>query len=252
MDQILAAFRPDLFAGKQVLVSGGTSGIGLGVAKGFARLCGEVIATGASQARLNAARADAEAKAIRFELLDVRDRKAIDAFVGSLHGLDALINAAGVARPDEEYEEAAFLDVMDVDLNSVMRLSMAARPLLARSKGAIVNFASMLSYLVDDAVPAYSASKTGLLGLTRTLAHRFGPEGIRVNAIAPGYHKTDMTKALWTDPEPASKIAAKAALKRWGTVEDLVGTAVFLCSPAALFVTATTLPVDGGYVVSGF
>jgi NAD(P)-dependent dehydrogenase (short-subunit alcohol dehydrogenase family) len=252
MDKILAAFRPDLFAGKQVLVSGGTSGIGLGVAKGFARLGAEVIATGASHARLNAARADAEAKAIRFELLDVRDRKAIDAFVGKLHGLDALINAAGVARPEEEYEEAAFLDVMDVNLNSVMRLSMAARPLLARSKGAIVNFASMLSYVVDDAVPAYSASKTGLLGLTRTLAHRFGPEGIRVNAIAPGYHKTDMTKGLWSDPVSAGKIAAKAALKRWGTVEDLVGTAVFLCSPAALFVTATTLPVDGGYVVSGF
>jgi NAD(P)-dependent dehydrogenase (short-subunit alcohol dehydrogenase family) len=252
MDKILAAFRPDLFAGKQVLVSGGTSGIGLGVAKGFARLGAEVIATGASQARLDAARADAEAKAIRFELLDVRDRKAIDAFVGKLHGLDALINAAGVARPEEEYEEAAFLDVMDVNLNSVMRLSMAARPLLARSKGAIVNFASMLSYVVDDAVPAYSASKTGLLGLTRTLAHRFGPEGIRVNAIAPGYHRTDMTKGLWSDPVSAGKIAAKAALKRWGTVEDLVGTAVFLCSPAALFVTATTLPVDGGYVVSGF
>jgi NAD(P)-dependent dehydrogenase (short-subunit alcohol dehydrogenase family) len=254
MDQILAAFRPDLFAGKQVLISGGTSGIGLGVAKGFARLGAKVIATGASQARLDAARADAEAKAkaIRFELLDVRDRKAIDAFVGALPGLDALINAAGVAKPEAEYEEAAFLDVMDVNLNSVMRLSMAARPLLARSKGAIVNFASMLSYIVDDAVPAYSASKTGLLGLTRTLAHRFGPEGIRVNAIAPGYHKTDMTKGLWSDPEPAAKIAAKAALKRWGTVEDLVGTAIFLCSPAALFVTATTLPVDGGYVVSGF
>jgi NAD(P)-dependent dehydrogenase (short-subunit alcohol dehydrogenase family) len=252
MDQILAAFRPDLFAGKQVLISGGTSGIGLGVAKGFARLGAEVIATGSSQARLDAARADAEAKAVRFELLDVRDRKAIDAFVRTLDGLDALINAAGVARPEEEYEEAAFLDVMDVNLNSVMRLSMAARPLLARSKGAIVNFASMLSYVVDDAVPAYSASKTGLLGLTRTLAHRFGPDGIRVNAIAPGYHKTDMTKALWSDPQPFAKIAAKAALKRWGTVEDLVGTAVFLCSPAALFVTATTLPVDGGYVVSGF
>jgi NAD(P)-dependent dehydrogenase (short-subunit alcohol dehydrogenase family) len=252
MDTILAAFRPDLFAGKQVLISGGTSGIGLAVAKGFARLGAKVIATGASQARLDAARADAEAKGIRFELLDVRDRKAIDAFVGGLPGLDALINAAGVARPEEEYEEAAFLDVMDVNLNSVMRLSMAARPLLARSEGAIVNFASMLSYVVDDAVPAYSASKTGLLGLTRTLAHRFGPEGIRVNAIAPGYHKTDMTKGLWSDPAPAAKIAAKAALKRWGTVEDLVGTAVFLCSPAALFVTATTLPVDGGYVVSGF
>src|SRR5258708_4552091 len=111
MDKILAAFRPDLFASKQVLISGGTSGIGLGVAKSFARLGADVIATGASQARLDAARADADAKGVRFELLDVRDRKlldvrdrkASDAFVGALHGLDVLINAAGVARPEEEY-----------------------------------------------------------------------------------------------------------------------------------------------------
>ena len=175
-----------------------------------------------------------------------------NSFVGAFPSLDALVNAAGVAKPEKEYEEDTFVDVIDVNLNSVMRLSMAAQPLLAKSKGAIVNVASMLSYLVDDAVPAYAASKSGLLGLTRTLAHRFGPQGIRVNAIAPGYHKTDMTKGLWSDPTPAGKIAAKAALKRWGTVEDLVGATLFLCSPAALFVTAATLPVDGGYVVSGF
>jgi NAD(P)-dependent dehydrogenase (short-subunit alcohol dehydrogenase family) len=252
MHDILATFRPDLFAGKRVLISGGTSGIGLALAKGFARLGADVAATGASQARLDRARADAEAKGVRFEALDVRDRKAVDAFVGGFQSLDALINAAGVAKPEREYEEENFLDVMDVNLNGVMRLSMAARPLLARSKGAIVNFASMLSYLADESVPAYGASKTGVLGLTRALAHRFGPEGVRVNAIAPGYHKTDMTKALWDDPVPAAKIAAKAALKRWGTVEDLVGTTIFLCSPAAHFVTAAALPVDGGYVVSGF
>jgi NAD(P)-dependent dehydrogenase (short-subunit alcohol dehydrogenase family) len=252
MDEILATFRPDLFAGKRVLISGGTGGIGLGMAKAFAGLGADVIATGASRQRLDAASADTGTQGIRFERLDVRDRKVVDAFVGSLPSLDVLVNAAGVAKPESEYEEEGFLEVMDVNLNSVMRLSMAARPLLARTKGAIINFASMLSYLADDSVPAYCASKTGILGLTRALAHRFGPQGIRVNAIAPGYHKTDMTKALWSDPEPAAKIAAKAALKRWGTVDDLVGAAIFLSSPAALFVTAATLPVDGGYVVSGF
>jgi NAD(P)-dependent dehydrogenase (short-subunit alcohol dehydrogenase family) len=133
-----------------------------------------------------------------------------------------------------------------------MRLSMAARPLLQAGPGSIINIASMLSYLSDDSVPAYCASKTGVLGLTRALAHRFGPDGIRVNAIAPGYHKTDMTKALWDDPVPAEKIRVKTALKRWGSVDDLVGTALFLASPAAAYITATTLPVDGGYVVSGF
>jgi len=252
MDEILATYRADLFAGKRVLISGGTSGIGLCLAKAFARLGAATIATGASPGRIEQARADAEARDVVFARLDARDRAAIDAFVGGLPSLDVLVNAAGVAKPEKEYDEKDFLDVMDVNLNSVMRFAMAARPLLARSRGAIVNFASMLSYLADDSVPAYCASKTGVVGLTRALAHRFGPDGIRVNAIAPGYHKTDMTKALWSDPSPAEKIAAKSALKRWGSVEDLVGATVFLSSPAALFVTAMTMPVDGGYVVGGF
>lgn len=252
MEEILATFRQNLFAGKCVLVSGASSGIGLAMAQAFARLGADVIATGTSAAKFAEVKADPANAGIRFETLDVRDRNAIDAFIAKLPGLDVLVNAAGIVKPEEEFSEEGYLDVIDVNLNSVMRLSMAARPLLAKSKGVIINTASMLSYLVDDSVPAYCASKTGVLGLTRALAHRFGPEGIRVNAIAPGYHKTNMTKPLWSDPEPAAKIARKAALKRWGTVDDLVGTAIFYASPAAAFVTATTLPVDGGYVVSGF
>jgi len=252
MDEILSTFRPDLFSGKHAVVSGGSSGIGLAVAQAFARLGASVIATGTSAAKLREAAADPANKAIRFETLDVRDRAAIDAFMGGLPRLDVLINMAGIARPEEEYSEAGYLDVIDVNLNSVMRLSMAAQPLLAQSKGVIINTASMLSYVTDESVPAYCASKTGVLGLTRALAHRFGPDGVRVNAIAPGYHKTNMTKPLWSDPEPAAIIARKTALKRWGTVNDLIGAAIFFASPASAFVTATTLPVDGGYVVSGF
>jgi len=247
MDEILATFRSDLFAGKRVLISGGTSGIGLALAKGFARLGAEVTATGASRARLDAARSDSDAKGVRFELLDVRDRKAIDAFVGGFKSLDALVNAAGVAKPEKEYEEADFLDVMDVNLNSVMRLSMASRPLLAKSKGSIVNVASMLSYVVDDAVPAYSASKTGLLGLTRTLAHRFGPEGIRVNAIAPGWIETDMTARVRDSPMN-EEILLRTPAGRWGQADEVSGAAIFLASRAADFITGVTLPVDAGFV----
>ena len=105
----------------------------------------------------------------------------------------------------------------------------------------------MLSYLADASVPSYTASKTGIVGLTRALAHKWGQDGIRVNAIAPGYHKTDMTKPLWSDPVAAAKIADRAAAKRWGTAEDLVGPALFLASDAASFVTGAVLPVDGGY-----
>ncbi len=252
MHDILNTFRSDLYKGKHVLVSGASSGIGLGIAQGFAGLGATVIATGTSLEKLKAAKVDPANANIRFETLDVRDRKAIDAFMATLTQLDVLVNAAGIVKPEEEFTEEGFLEVIDVNLTSAMRLAMAARGLLAKSHGVIINTASMLSYLVDDSVPAYCASKTGIVGLTRALAHRFGPQGIRVNAIAPGYHKTNMTKPLWNDPVPAEKISNKTALKRWGTVEDLVGTALFMASPAALYVTATTLPVDGGYVVSGF
>ena len=252
MKEILDTFRKDLYAGKKVMVSGATSGIGLAIAQGFAGMGAEVIATGTSQAKLDKIKNDPALSGVRFELLDVRDRAAIDKFVPSLGSLDVLVNAAGIVKPDEEFNEDAYLEVIDVNMNSAMRLAMAAYPLVKQSRGAIINTASMLSYLADDRVPAYCASKTGIVGLTRALAHKFGPDGIRVNAIAPGYHKTAMTKDLWSVPEYAGKIEHRTALKRWGTVDDLVGTCLFLASPAALYVTGTTLPVDGGYVNGGW
>ncbi len=252
MQAILSTFNPDLYRGRHVLVSGATSGIGLAIARGFAGLGATVVATGSSVDKIAAERQDPANSAIRFEVLNVKDRSAIDDFMSTFDRLDVLVNAAGIARPDIEFTEEGYLETIDVNLNSVMRLSMAAHSLLAKSRGAIINTASMLSYLADDRVPAYCASKTGVMGLTRALAHKFGPEGIRVNAIAPGYHKTDMTRDLWTDPVNAGKIENRTAMKRWGTVEDLVGTVLFLASPAAIYVTATTLPVDGGYVVGGF
>ncbi|MGL4963314.1 MAG: SDR family NAD(P)-dependent oxidoreductase [Inquilinus sp.] len=248
MDEINATFRPDLFAGRRVLVSGASSGIGLAVARGFRDVGADVTATGSSETKLAAARADGRNDGIRFVPLDVRNPAAITGFVGALPGLDILINAAGIARPEAEFTEATYLEVIEVNLHSVMRLSMAARPHLAASRGSIINFASMLSYLADPSVPAYGASKTGVVGLTRHLAHAFGPEGIRVNAISPGYHRTDMTRPLWSEPEAAARIAARSALKRWGEAEDLVGTALFLASPAAAFLTGADIPVDGGYV----
>jgi NAD(P)-dependent dehydrogenase (short-subunit alcohol dehydrogenase family) len=248
MKDILSSFRSDLFSGKHVIVSGGSSGLGLAIAQGFAGLGAQVIATGTSADKLRAASADAANRGIDFRKLDVRDNSAVTAFFQDTPALDILINAQGIGRPLEEWNESEFLDVMDVNLNSVMRLSRAAKPLLEHSRGSILNIASMLSYLMDTVVPAYTTSKSGLLGLTRVMAHAFGPAGIRVNAIAPGYHRTELTRGMWGNPEIAGKFAEKSALKRWGEAEDVVGAALFLASPAAAFITAACLPVDGGYV----
>ncbi|MBB3966142.1 SDR family NAD(P)-dependent oxidoreductase [Rhizobium metallidurans] len=242
------AFAPNFLDGKTVVVSGGTSGIGLAVAQGFANSGARVLATGSSERRLDDARSSSSGS-IAFSRLDVRDGAAVGRFFADLPSLDVLVNCQGIARPDSEWGEDVFLDVMDVNLSSAMRLSRAAFPLLRTSKGSIVNFASMLSYLADESVPAYTASKTGIVGLTRAMAHKYGRDGVRVNAVAPGYHRTEMTKPLWSQPDSEAKIAERSALKRWGTTEDLVGPILFLCSPAAAFVTGVTLPVDGGYSV---
>jgi NAD(P)-dependent dehydrogenase (short-subunit alcohol dehydrogenase family) len=252
MKEIVQTFRRDLFAGQTVLLSGATSGIGLAMARGFRDLGADVICTGTSLPKIEKARTvDANAR-IRFEQLDVRDSKGIRAFVGGLPRLDVLVNAAGIARRDKEFEEDVYLDVVDVNLHSVMRLSMAARPLLAKTKGSIINIASMLSYIVDPAFPAYGASKTGMIGLTRHLAFAFGQDGIRVNALSPGYIKTELTTASSNDPVLTTKILNRCAIKRWGEVDDCVGAALYLASPAAAFVTGADLPVDGGFVVGGF
>ena len=249
LDQVTGSFAPGLFEGRQVLVSGGSSGIGIALARGFSRLGAAVLATGTSEAKLAGAVADPANAGIAFASLDVRDAGAIARCIDGLDRLDVLVNVAGIARPEAEYELETYLDVIDVNLNAAMRTAVAARAKLAESRGAIINYASMLSFLADASVPAYGASKTGLLGLTRALAHRFGPDGIRVNAIAPGYHETEMTKPLWSQPVHHDAIARHSALKRWGSTVDLVGATLFLASPAALYITGICLPVDGGYGV---
>ncbi|MBP7002746.1 SDR family oxidoreductase [Amaricoccus sp.] len=248
----IACFTPGLFAGQTVCVSGGTSGIGLDIATAFARLGAEVVAMGSSEAKVAALTANRPEPGMRFARLDVTDRDAVARAFADFERLDVLVNAAGIARPVKEYETDTFLEVMEVNLNSVMGLSMAARPLLAVRGGSIINTASMLSYLTDVAVPAYGASKAGVLGLTRHLAHAFAAEGIRVNAVTPGYIATDMTTGLQADGDLTARILHRCAIKRWGTPEDVVGAAVFLASPAAAYVTGTDIAIDGGFVSGGF
>src|SRR5947207_10394244 len=129
-----------------------------------------------------------------------------------------------------------------------MRLCAAARPLLARTRGCIVNTASMLAFLGGALVPGYSASKGGVAQLTKSLASAYAADGIRVNAIAPGWIASALTKPLQDDPARSQAILARTPLARWGEPDDVAGTAVFLCSPAASFITGAIIPVDGGYL----
>ncbi|MBN9071643.1 MAG: SDR family oxidoreductase [Rhizobiales bacterium] len=244
--EILNSFRADLFAGRHVILSGATSGIGLDIARGFAALGADVTATGSSKAKIAAL--TGESPRIRFEVLDVRDREAVKAFCARQSRCDVLVNGAGIARGGAEWDEDIWLDTMEVNLNSQFRLAIGLKDRLAEAKGSIINIASMLSFMADPGVPAYTASKTGVLGLTRALAHKWGRDGIRVNAVAPGYHKTDMTKPIWSVPYGSKAVADRTALGRWGTTLDLVGPCLFLASPAAAYVTGMCLEVDGGFV----
>nr|WP_315382394.1 SDR family oxidoreductase [uncultured Sphingomonas sp.] len=242
------SFRSDLFAGQNILVSGGSSGIGLALANGFAALGGHVVATGTSEAKLDAARGDIANSGIAFITLDVRDPAAIDAHLSKLDRLDVLVNAAGVLRIDDPFDEVAYLDVLNVNLHGALRLATAGQPLLATSGGSIINIVSMACFTAGPAMLAYTASKAALKGLTHTLAHQFGREGIRVNAIAPGFHKTDMSAPVWTDPVVSKRVIRRTAVGRWGEVDDIVGPALFLASPAAAYVTGETVIVDGGWL----
>ena len=235
---------------RHVFISGATSGIGEAIAQAFLIDGAQVIATGATEQEVKKASSVANNKGIDFRVLDVRDDAAVQSMVKGVGALDVVVNCAGVIQRSLELEAEAFARTIDINLNGTMRVCAAAHEGLKARRGCIVNTASMLSFFGGGLVPGYSASKGGVAQLTKSLAIAYADDGIRVNAVAPGWIATPLTQALQDDPQRAAPILARTPMKRWGTPADIAGPVMFLASAQAQFVTGVILPVDGGYLIS--
>jgi NAD(P)-dependent dehydrogenase (short-subunit alcohol dehydrogenase family) len=235
-------------AGKIALVTGGTRGIGEGVGRALANAGYRVLAGGISLEEIGGF---APHELIQPVLLDVTEQASVDAALAQCGRLDVLVNCAGILlRGGAEFTMEGFQRTLDVNLGGTMRMCLAAHPKLVASKGSIVNTASMMSFFGSPFVPGYAASKGGVAQLTKSLAAAWGGEGVRVNAVAPGWISTEMTRPLVENAERSAQILARTPSGRWGEPSDVADVVLFLASDAARFVNGAVLPVDGGYLTA--
>lgn len=245
-------------AGQVVLVSGGSRGIGQAIAQGFVERGAQVIITGRDADTLEQTAEQISSAAgtgtVCAMVCDVADSQAIGRLVESAESrferIDTLVNVAGVNRRmrSEDLTEEDYDFVMDINLKGAFLLSQAVgKRMLARRSGAQINICSLNNDRPLVGVLPYAASKAGMGHMTRALAAEWGPRGVRVNAIAPGFILTDLTQKLWSQPKMRDWGLANTPLRRMGAPEDMVGAAIFLAAPAASFLTGQILYVDGGF-----
>ena len=246
---ILDAFRLD---GQLAIVTGASRGLGAAMSIALAEAGADVALVARGDLDETAAAVERVGRrAIRIHA-DLADRAATSHIIDAAPNATILVNNAGIIRRANllDYTDDDWDAVLEVNLRSVFALSRAfAQSVTARSvAGRIINIASMLSVQGGIRVVAYTAAKSGIVGLTRALSNELAPMNINVNAIAPGYMATDNTQALRDDPARSRDILARIPAGRWGTPSDLAGAVVFLASPASSYIHATTITVDGGWM----
>jgi 2-deoxy-D-gluconate 3-dehydrogenase len=247
---------PFSLAGRRAMVTGANTGIGQGIALSMAEAGAEVVAVG----RSSMAETEDAVRAVGGKIVSVKADLGKSRTVAAMldtawdaHGpIDILVNNAGIIRRADavDFSEADWDEVMEINLKSVFLhcQALAKRAFAEQRTARIVNVASLLSFQGGIRVASYTASKSGLAGLTRILANEWAAKGINVNAIAPGYIVTNNTEALRNDPDRSTDILKRIPAGRWGKASDIGGTAVYLASDAANYVHGAVLPVDGGWL----
>ncbi len=241
--------------GKTAIVTGCAGGIGRGIAKGLAKAGADIIGIDLADMSVTAEAVAELGTTFTAYSCDLSDETAVDGVWSDIlsegRDIDILVNNAGMQYRENAYDypTEVFDKIIDVNVRSMFLLSQrAANKFRGQGRGGkIINIASLFTTFGGVNVVGYTVSKHGVMGLTRALSNEFAKDGICVNAIAPGYIATDLTKSIWSDPERRAPMDARLPIGRWGTPDDFAGPAVFLASSASDYITGILLPVDGGY-----
>lgn len=233
------------YAGKTVLVTGASQGIGLAIAQAFRDAGARVHISGT---RRESGDYETDLSGFSYHAANLREPGARLALAAAVPAIDVLINNAGTGS-DREYEIDEFRNILEINLVAAMELSTLYRDCLAKRRGAIINVGSVASFLALKETPAYTASKGGMIAMTRALADKWAPLGIRVNMIAPGFIRTRATEGLRSDPTHEKRLLATVPMRRWGEPSEVAGSVLFLASDQASYITGSSLVIDGGMMV---
>lgn len=239
------------FTGRTVLVVGGSSGIGNGIARAFLEQGAAVHVWGTRPSAADySADEGSDLSGLHYAQVDLAQPSAVERHEPAFDRLDVLVLSQGtVIYRRGEFDPIGFRKVIELNLNSLMDCGLKFRDMLRESKGSLITVSSTAAYHATKGNPAYNASKTGVVGLTRTLAQAWAGEGIRVNGIAPGLVDTKLTKVTTGNPERLAASLANIPAGRLGLPSDMAGAALFLASPLASYVYGQTIPVDGGLIL---